>query len=150
METLLGRPHAVDFTPAQLDHHSRHPVKGFAFPAMISNPEKRVDGFLIKDLNERELSLFDWFEGDEYNRKVVEVRETATGTASSSGRRVEAFAYLWKAHPTRRPVAGEEELVLLTDEDWSFEKFREEDEDRYLESTVRPCRDEMVAMGLAE
>ena len=133
VETLLGRPPTVIFPPAQLHHYSRHPVKGFVFPAMIPNPEKRVDGFLIEDLNEKELELFDWFEGDEYSRKVVEVRTKAAKC-------VEAFAYVWNPRLV-------DELIL--DEDWSFEKFCQEDEDWYLKSTVQPCRDEMIAMGLA-
>ncbi|CAJ1957632.1 unnamed protein product [Cylindrotheca closterium] len=133
VETLLGRPLSVEsFPPAILDGHSRHPVKGFVFPAMISNPTKQVNGLLIEDLTPKELELFDWFESDEYIRKVVEVR-------TKNQKSVEAFAYIWN------PDLME---MLLLDQEWSFENFCKENKELYLKNTVTPCRKEMESLGM--
>lgn len=104
------------------------------FPAMIPNPEKHVDGLLIEDLNPKELELFDWFEGAEYTRTIVEVT-----TNKNDEKLVEVFTYIWKP-----------ELMdmLLLDQEWSLEKFCTENLEWYLKNTVRPCREEMESLGM--
>lgn len=134
IETLLDRPQEVELPAASLDDHSRHPVKGYVFPAMIPNPHKQVSGFLIEDLSPKEMELFDWFEGDEYSRKVVEVR-------TKNEESVEAFAYIW--NPDLMDM-------LLLDQQWSFENFCKENEKWYLKNTVGPCRAEMESLGLTK
>lgn len=133
VQTLLGRAPSGEFRAAHLEDHSRHPVKGFVFPAMIPNAHKRVDGFLIEDLSPKELELFDWFEGDEYQRKIVQIKTKDDGDS------VEAFAYIWS------PDLMEH---IILDQSWSFDKFCAENEEWYLKNTVRPCRQEMEKLGL--
>lgn len=77
--------------------------------------------------------MLDWFEGDEYERRIVQVeREDDTSI-------VPAEVYIWKEH-----LIGELEL----DREWSLEVFTKDHLESYLATTVRPCREEMERLGM--
>lgn len=140
VENLLGRAFSAEFPPARLDHHSRHPVKSCVFPATIPNPQKQVDGYLLENLSHKDVELLDWFEGDEYNRQVVQVCVNPSAK-DNNDELVDVHAYIWKPHLLEH---------LSLDQDWSFENFCEENLDWYLKNTVRPCRKEMEELGLTK
>ena len=106
----------------------------------------------------KELGLLDWFEGDEYERQIVQVQTLPIGnddddemkmnnenvedggsTTPVVGAIVSAETYIWKSH-----LADQ----LDHDADWSYEKFVEKDLKSYLVQTVRPCRAEMERLGM--
>ncbi|KAH9850314.1 hypothetical protein C2E23DRAFT_836025 [Lenzites betulinus] len=80
----------LQICPAVLLEHTRHKIKHADYPAVIPysdsrilfeesgrgdlSPEDRtVRGTLVQGLNDRDISLLDLFEGDEYTRDVVAV-----------------------------------------------------------------------------
>ena len=160
VETLLGRSVVSadeddEFPSAVIENYSRHPVKNYVYPAMIPNPKQQVHGYLIQNLSPLDIKLFDWFEGDEYERKLVQVSTgsstssllvggTTTTTTTTTNSNVvnvvvDAETYIWKPH-----LLNELELS----KEWSFEKFCNKNLEWYLENTVRPCREQMVELGI--
>jgi gamma-glutamylcyclotransferase (GGCT)/AIG2-like uncharacterized protein YtfP len=136
VSTLLGRPILSDFPPATLSGFSRHPVRDHVFPGTIPNANGEVQGRLLEDnmLCPLDITLLDWFEGDEYDRRMVKV-------CTESGVSLDAHVYIW-----RRDLIGE----LKLDEEWSYENFCKEKLEWYLENTVRPCRQEMEKLGMTK
>lgn len=136
VEVLLGRSIEDSVLPkARLQGHSRHPVRNYVFPGTIPTPDQpssHVDGLLFENLTPMERKLLDWFEGDEYDRKVVQVQR-------EEGTNMSAEAYIWKPH-----LIGE----LKRDRQWSFQEFCQDHLEWYLENTVRPCRREMEQLGM--
>ncbi|KAI0833391.1 hypothetical protein BC628DRAFT_16836 [Trametes gibbosa] len=80
----------LEICPAVLLEHTRHKIKHADYPAVIPysksralfeesgqcdlSPEDRtVRGTFVQGLNDRDVSLLDLFEGDEYTRDLVEV-----------------------------------------------------------------------------
>jgi hypothetical protein len=72
---------------------AHHPVKNYVFPGMIPNaPQNQVKGFLLENLSDLDYKLLDWFEGDEYNRPIVQKVSTKMST------QIDAEVYIWKPH----------------------------------------------------
>jgi gamma-glutamylcyclotransferase (GGCT)/AIG2-like uncharacterized protein YtfP len=135
VQTLLGRTIAFEFPTATLSGFSRHPVKNCVFPGIIPNtPQNQVDGFLLENLSDLDRKLLDWYEGDEYDGRTVQV-STETST------QIHAEVYIWKPHLL-------EELKL--DEKWCYKTFCKDNLEWYLENTVRPCRFEMENLGMTK
>lgn len=92
---------------ARLNGFQRHRVKDMDYPAVIaSNDDSSVLGTVVYNVTEREMQYLDVFEGDEYERKEVEIQDLDTG------RRVKANVYVW--------TAGVEKL---DPQEWDFEDF---------------------------
>ena len=140
VRTLLGRTVALQFPPARLSGYSRHSVKNFVYPGMIpsnndDSPQRQeVHGCLLENLSHLEMKLLNWFEGDEYERRLVKV-------STNDDILIDAHAYIWKSHLL-------EELNLQ--EEWCYETFCKEHLEWYLENTVRPCRREMEDLGMTK
>mmetsp|Transcript_5342 Transcript_5342/g.7698 ORF Transcript_5342/g.7698 Transcript_5342/m.7698 type:complete len:158 (+) Transcript_5342:51-524(+) len=138
VQILLGRSldSTVAFPKAHLGGFSRHPIRNQVFPAMIPAASScSVDGFLLEDLTDLDLTLLDWFEADEYDRNMVKVQKEKTLDW------VEAEAYIWKNNYVSS---------VLVEEEWSYENFCQNHLEWYLQSTVRPCRQEMERLGLTK
>jgi gamma-glutamylcyclotransferase (GGCT)/AIG2-like uncharacterized protein YtfP len=135
VSTLLGRPILSEFPPATLSGHSRHPVRDQVFPGTIPNVNGEVQGRLLENMSPLDINFLDWFEGNEYDRKMAKVVCTESGTS------MDAQVYIW-----RRELIGE----LKLDEGWNHEAFCKENLEWYLENTVRPCRQEMERLGITK
>ncbi|KAL7478134.1 hypothetical protein ACHAW6_003909 [Cyclotella cf. meneghiniana] len=116
-----------------------------------------VQGVLLLNLSPSEVEIFDYFEdeGIDYIRTRVDVHVPESAISSvefnllkkkdpslshdyckERFRCVETNAYIW--------ARGAEDLDLL--QRWDYEAFRREYLNWYLESTVKPCRYEMMHM----
>jgi gamma-glutamylcyclotransferase (GGCT)/AIG2-like uncharacterized protein YtfP len=133
LKILLGREVSI-IRPARLEGYIRHPALNHVFPGMIgSNSNSCVDGCILPNLSPTEMLLFDWYEGDEYERRSVQVM-TENG-------KVDVETYVWKSHLLNE---------LNVQAEWSFEDFCEHHLDWYLEHTVGPCREEMERLGMTK
>ncbi len=138
LQVLLGRTTTVPLLPARLWGHARYPVQNVRYPGTIPTPhqpENHVDGFLLEVLTLTEGQLLDWFEGDEYDRVMVQV-EVLNPDANTTRT---AEVYLWKEHLMER---------LEMNRRWCLQTFQQEHLELYLETTVRPCRVEMEQRGM--
>lgn len=100
---------------------------------MISQQDGETQGVLIESLSSQDWRILDYFEGDEYTRTPVSVR-------LSDGVIKETQAYVWSSPHS--------ELEL--EKEWDFERFCEESLEWYLETTVRPYRQEMEELGITK
>lgn len=145
LQTLLGRDLSltedVKIGKARLQGFQRHPVKGEVFPAMIPSslplPSSEVQGLLLPSLSPMEISLLDWFESVEYDRRTVQVFRLITTEGAEIP--IDAQAYIWR-----------EDLISRLDlsKEWSYQNFCDNDLEWYLRASVRPCREEMVRLGM--
>ena len=133
MQILLGRVPSYQ-AAVLLGSFRRHPVKTFMFPGLIraegdlsSAVQQRIQGVLYQDLLADEMKRLDYFEGPEYKKIPCEVEMVETKET------VATQLYLW-TNPSR-------DLDLT--QTWSYEQFRGNDLEDYLEKVVQPCRDEL-------
>ncbi|BDA40600.1 AIG2-like protein D [Coccomyxa sp. Obi] len=86
--TLIKR--APKQQPARIRGYRRHRIKGFIFPAIIPATESdEVNGLVLYDLSEKEMEVFDEFEGEEYYKAdAVPILDDGT--------QVEASVYVWQ------------------------------------------------------
>ena len=138
VEVLLGRSiPAIHMPRARLQGYARCPVRNCVFPGTIPTPDQpnnHVDGFLLENLSSVECELLDYFEGDEYDKRIVQVRRDDNPETT-----VPAELYVWKSHLIEE---------LERDRQWTYEMFCKNHLDWYLENTVRPCRKEMEQLGM--
>jgi gamma-glutamylcyclotransferase (GGCT)/AIG2-like uncharacterized protein YtfP len=144
VNVLLGRvpPHE----PAVLrGDFARHPVRSRVYPGMVFvNSRKNegaaaVHGLLYSQLSPSEMERLDWFEGDTYKRIDVTVETVADGNRGSSSKPlVTVNTYVWS-----NPI---DELDVS--QDWSYNHFRTQYLERFLQDTVQECRDELERLGL--
>jgi gamma-glutamylcyclotransferase (GGCT)/AIG2-like uncharacterized protein YtfP len=67
---------------------SRHPVRGSDYPALVRTENSVVDGFLVFPKNQAEWNKLDNFEGETYDRTLV-------NAVGEDGMGLEAYVYLW-------------------------------------------------------
>lgn len=173
MQVLLNRPiipPSIRMIPATLYGHARYPVQGYHFPGTIATPDHLtncVSGLLVQGLTELEEQLLDYFEGDEYEKVMVDVvvedveelrrldggggdndddhddpKDNTQRSTTTPSPTVPAQVYLWK-----NPIEGELDL-LLKGQSWEYAKFEKDHLEEYLETTVKPCRLEMERLGM--
>lgn len=70
---------ATAATVAAPTRYARHPVRGQVFPAVVESTAatttpSSVQGLLLPALSPGEMALLDWFESEEYTRKMVRVQ----------------------------------------------------------------------------
>ena len=136
IETLIGRVPA--FCQARLTGYIRHPVRTRMYPGMIASSDSRSSclGILYTGLTPPELKRLDWFEDTDYTRRKVSV--ILLETDGDQKKDPPASDYPTEAYVWTNPLS---ELDLS--QEWSFEKFRDENLQDYLARTVRPCRREL-------
>jgi hypothetical protein len=140
----------------QQQQFSRHPVVGQVYPGVIDcdndcdedsgrrNLQQKedkhskqyyhhevVEGILLSGITANELQGFDWFEDDDYNRCTVPV-------SLGSNTIFNAEIYLWSA--------GNHLLDL--ESSWDFDDFCTNKLDWYINTTVRPFKEEIDRMGI--
>lgn len=99
------------FTPAVLHDYTRHRVQFADYPGMIAEEGGSVLGIYATGLTDANVHKLDFFEGSEYEKKVVTVKaRREDGTEEDK----QATAYIYK-----RPE-------FLERVEWSFEEFRKE------------------------
>ena len=59
------------------------------YPALIEQFGAKTNGILFRNLSEDELIFIDEYEGDEYERKLVQVE--------ANSEKIEAWCYIWKS-----------------------------------------------------
>lgn len=118
--------------PALLPGHRRHRVRNCDYPAVVPEDKSSVRGTLVTGLTSGDIYRLDMFEGDDYDRRVVNVvidRKAAQEQIESGhewdlldeekllkdGEEVLAHCYIWKASTDD-----------LEPEEWDFKKFKEE------------------------
>ena len=104
---------------ATLDGYCRHPVIGAEYPGMVARAGHQVCGELYLDLPPAAWPRLDRFEGEEYERRIVEVA-LADGTLQS------AWTYVFREDLTSRLDEGE----------WNFERFLREGKARFVAEYV--------------
>ena len=103
------------YCSAMLDGYRRHPVIGAEYPAMVARAGHQVRGVLYLDLPPAAWPRLDRFEGEEYERRVVEV-------ALADGTVMRAWTYVFRAELAARLGEG----------DWDFARFLREGKRRFV------------------
>ena len=104
---------------AVLPGHRRRCLAGVPYPGVVADPEEEVPGVLWRDVDAEVTERLDDFEGDAYERVLVEV--VADGGPE--------LAWVYVIRPSAAP--------LLTPEPWDEAVFRERELERYLEGCRR-------------
>lgn len=109
----------LNIRPALLQDYRRHRVLHADYPAIVPRDGSTVRGTLVSGLTDGDLWRLDIFEGDEYKREKVKVREltyegdiTVEPTKDQLGKTVDAETYVWINPHTD-----------LEDTEWDFEEF---------------------------
>jgi gamma-glutamylcyclotransferase (GGCT)/AIG2-like uncharacterized protein YtfP len=100
---------------ATLDGYRRHPVIGAEYPGMVARAGHQVCGVLYLDLPPAAWPRLDRFEGEEYERRIVEV-------ALADGTVARAWTYIFRAELAARLGEG----------DWDFKRFLREGKLRFI------------------
>lgn len=91
--------------PATLNGFKRCLVKGADYPAICEKQGAFVKGKLLKNVDENSMHKFTIFEGDEYERRVVEV--------CCENEMIKAVTFVWR-----------ENIGLLEEKDWDENQFK--------------------------
>ena len=100
---------------ATLDGYCRHPVIGAEYPGMVARAAHQVCGVLYLDLPPAAWPRLDRFEGEEYERRIVEV-------ALADGTVTRAWTYVFRDELSARLGEG----------DWDFARFLREGKRRFV------------------
>ncbi|QSZ34060.1 hypothetical protein DSL72_005640 [Monilinia vaccinii-corymbosi] len=118
---------SLTITPALLPNYCRHRVRSADYPGIIFESGHTVRGTFVTGLTPKNMQSLDWFEGPEYERKVVTVKiltpkdkehvhdaSGIMGEAVETGEEKEAQTYVFK------------HVSLLERGEWDFAFFRRE------------------------
>lgn len=103
---------------------ARFRVRGSEYPGIIPKEESLVSGKVYWDLDERSMEKLDAFEGDKYERVIVQV-------TMSDGSAIEAYAYAIK----------DDCRNLLSDDPWDFDRFMQNGLEKFIHWFVEDRRD---------
>ena len=105
VKRLTGKK--FETVPAYLPGYKRCRVKGCDYPAAVETPDSEIKGMLLKNVDNRSMRQFTFFEGDEYEKRKVLV--------SVQHEEINAVTFVWCR-----------DAQLLAAEDWDenhFEKY---------------------------
>lgn len=118
---------SLTITPALLPDYCRHRVRFADYPAIISEPGHTVRGTFVTGLTPSNMQSLDYFEGSQYERKIVTVKiltpkdkehvhgvSTIMAEAVETGEQREAQTYVFT------------DLKYLEKGEWDFAFFRRE------------------------
>jgi gamma-glutamylcyclotransferase (GGCT)/AIG2-like uncharacterized protein YtfP len=117
------------------NNYRRHPVRSHVFPGLIrtdddagdfANHGHEITGILYRGLTSMEMKRLDYFESSEYEKKPCSV------VTEPDNEVVQALTYIW-TNPRSE----------LVEHEWSYEYFRENHLQDYLNHVVIPCKMEM-------
>lgn len=118
---------SLTITPALLPDYCRHRVRSVDYPSIIFEPGHTVRGTYVTGLTPQNMQCLDWFEGSQYERKVVTVKilapkdeELVHGSSSIMAEAVETEVE--KQAQTYVFI----DLNSLEKGEWDFELFRAE------------------------
>jgi gamma-glutamylcyclotransferase (GGCT)/AIG2-like uncharacterized protein YtfP len=111
---------------ARLPGFARRSIRGELYPAIVPSPAAETPGLVYVDLDATALMVLDRFEGDLYERRLVEA-------ALEDGGRMRVFAY----------VIAATKVACLDDEPWDPSEFAA----RHLRAYVLECQ--RLRVGLA-
>lgn len=105
------------FQPAILHGYCRRRVHGADYPGMVEDPDHTVRGAVISGITKDNLERLDFFEGAQYDRRVVRPKlltkvgnEQGEGNVEGEQVITESYIFLDKA--------------WLEDKEWDFAEFR--------------------------
>jgi gamma-glutamylcyclotransferase (GGCT)/AIG2-like uncharacterized protein YtfP len=79
-------------------------IRNKIYPAIIPQSASSVDG-ILKKVAEKHLCALDEFEGDEYQRELLELQ-------TADGKIIQAWTYVW--------AKSQDELIM---KEWDFNQF---------------------------
>lgn len=106
------------FTPAILHGYCRRRVRGADYPGMVEDAAHTVRGTVVSGITKAGLDRLDFFEGRQYDRRVVrpkllvQVGDEATGDGNVEGEQIVTESYIFL--DTRE----------LEDKEWDFAEFK--------------------------
>ena len=106
-----------DSRPGRLHNYQRLCVAGASYPGLIASAGSAVDGVVYFDVSTSDMQRLDLFEGDEYERIMVEVE-------LENGEKTSCQTFLFKEAFRRR----------LTNVEWSYEEFLKSGLQEFLET----------------
>ena len=109
-----GRVPKMESTATLSDYH-RYQVKGYHYPAIYPKDGASVDGIILSGITTEEMAALDKYEGDDYKRVLLKVRESSTGN--------EREVFGWKYVSDINDLYGA----------WSYDEYLKT-EDQYIQS----------------
>ncbi|WP_306547233.1 gamma-glutamylcyclotransferase family protein [Desulfobulbus sp.] len=122
MKAVTGQAYAGQ--EATLNNWARFRVRGSEYPGIIRLEDSSVSGKLYWGLNEQAMEKLDAFEGDKYERVIVQV-------SMIDGSCQEAYAYAIK----------EDCRKLLSSDPWDFDRFLQNGLEKFIHWFVEDRRD---------
>lgn len=113
MRAVTGRDYAS--SAAVLDGYARYLVRNATYPGLTESSGERTSGVIYHGLTPEAMKALDRFEGDLYERRLVEVE-------TPPGRRERAWTY----------VIRESRRGVLSDLPWDGEEFKRHHLDGFL------------------
>lgn len=114
MQAVTGK--TFDGQTARLHDFAAFKVIGESYPGLWHLEGVTTEGVLYHGLSEEELAMIDRYEGEEYQREILEVE-------TEDGRVHRAWVYMYR--PAYRH--------MLSEVPWSAEHFNEQDINEYVE-----------------
>jgi gamma-glutamylcyclotransferase (GGCT)/AIG2-like uncharacterized protein YtfP len=103
--------------PAILTGYKRYCVRECDYPAIINDADSETKGLVIFNVEDSDLEVFSFYEGDEYEKKWVEV--IVNGEISR------VVAFIWK-----------KDRKLLEDKSWDLIRFENNSLEHYLNFVI--------------
>ncbi|CAN8095429.1 unnamed protein product [Discula destructiva] len=105
------------FVPAVLHDYCRHRVKYADYPGMVEDPGHSVFGMVVSGITKANLERLDFFEGSQYDRRVVRPKLLTKvgdekGEGNVEGKQVVTESYIF---------VDQKELDLR---EWDFAEFK--------------------------
>ena len=122
MKAVTGK--SYEGKEATLHHWARYRVRDSDYPGITHQTDSVVSGKLYWDVDEQAIAKLDAFEGDKYERVVVQVT-MADGTTE------EAYAY----------AIRNDYRKMLSDEPWDFDHFLQNGLEKFIHWFVEDRRD---------
>jgi len=102
--------------PATLKGYKRLKVSRASYPAIIKDDDdSEIRGIMVKGLTSTDISILDYYEGDQYMRIDVEVFPTNSKDKGQPEDPISAQTYLWISSPR-----------FLEDHDWNQGEFEKQ------------------------
>ncbi|MCL2789268.1 MAG: gamma-glutamylcyclotransferase [Desulfobulbus sp.] len=122
MKAVTGQ--SYEGKEASLRHWARYRVRGSEYPGIIREADSVVSGKLYWGLDERAMEKLDDFEGDKYERVIVQV-------TMADGTQEDAYVYAIR-NDCRK---------MLSDDPWDFDRFLQNGLEKFIHWFVEDRRD---------
>jgi gamma-glutamylcyclotransferase (GGCT)/AIG2-like uncharacterized protein YtfP len=122
MKAVTGQAH--EGQEAILEQWARFRVRDSEYPGIIRQEESSVSGKLYWEVDEASMAKLDAFEGDKYERVVVDV-------VLGNGTRAEAYVY----------AIRDDCRKMLSNDPWDFDRFIQNGLEKFIHWFVEDRRD---------